>query len=162
MYQFWQLEVFLQLELGDFTGGGAREGFHDTDFARVLVVSESLLAEAQDFAWIKLCSLDGADEGDGDFAAFLVLFRYHGGFADIGELMQDFFDLARVDIHAAHQQHLFAAIHDENVAVRILLPHVAGVQPVAEQRGGRLLGTIVIPSHDVWAADHDFANFTNG
>src|ERR1700693_560619 len=44
------LHLFLQFQLGDFAGGGSRQGFHDADFARDFVVGEPLAAEAQVFA----------------------------------------------------------------------------------------------------------------
>ena len=73
-------------------------------------------------------------------------------------LVQHLLDLARVDVVAAADDHVFLAVDDEEVAVLVHRGHVAGVEPAAlhDLLGGVRAAQVAL--HDVVAADHDLAD----
>ena len=75
-----------------------------------------------------------------------------------GMLEEHLFDLARVDVVAAADHEVLAAVDDEEKAVLIDVSEVSGVEPaVAEGLGGGLFPAEVA-LHHVVAADDDLAD----
>src|ERR1700722_16934875 len=71
-------------------------------------------------------------------------------------LVEDFFDLARIDVEAATNDQVRLAGDDVVIAVVVDLSDVAGGEPAVGGYGGRRrLGQIPVPLHDVVAADLD-------
>ena len=156
------LDELLEFELGDFAGGGAGKAFEDVDFAGEFVLGEAFVAVAEDVFGVELGVGRGADEGNGEFAFAVGPAADDGGFGDAGILVEDFFDLARVDVHAVNEEHFFFAVDDEDVAVGVYPAHVAGVEPAVTQCDGVLVGLVPVAAHDVGAADDDLANGLGG
>src|SRR5438093_11899496 len=73
-------------------------------------------------------------------------------------LAEDGLDLGRADAEALVLDELLLAVDDEDLALLVLLPDVAGEEPaVAEHRGGvRRLAPVAL--HDLGAAHRDLAD----
>ena len=73
------------------------------------------------------------------------------------------FDFGRVDVEARHQDHVLLAVDDAHVAALVHDADVAGLEPAvrAEHLGG-FLRSLPVAGHHLWAADADFAAFTDG
>lgn len=70
---------------------------------------------------------------------------------------QRLFDLDRIDVESAGDDHVLGAIDDVQEVVRVEIADVARVMP-AERRGlGRRIGILVVALHDQRAAHDDFA-----
>src|SRR5207249_3444075 len=76
----------------------------------------------------------------------------------VGE--QDLFDLPGVDVEPAGDHHVLGAVEDVDVAVLVHPADVAGVEPSAPQRLGRLVGTFPVSPHHRAAPDADLARRT--
>ncbi len=76
-------------------------------------------------------------------------------------LRQDPFDLGRVDVLAAADDHVLDAVGDVDVAVGIHVAAIAGAQPavLGDRRGGRLR-LAPVAAHQLFAADPDLARDT--
>ncbi len=69
-------------------------------------------------------------------------------------------DFLGVDVLPAPDNHVLHSVHDIDVAILILDPHIPGMEKSVLINGfGGLLGLVVIALHDVVSADHDFAGF---
>src|ERR1700728_3531692 len=68
---------------------------------------------------------DGADR----FAPFLIRHADHGAVLDGGMAGEYLFDLCGVDIESAADDHVFLAIHDEQIAVLVHVADIARVMP---------------------------------
>ena len=81
--------------------------------------------------------------GDRPLAEHLVDRADHGGRADAGLGEQDLLDLPRVDLLAAPVDHVVGPPDEEQVAVGVQVPEVAGVQPaVGVDRAGPPAGGV--------------------
>src|SRR5580693_732619 len=70
--------------------------------------------------------------------------------------VEDFFDLARIDVEATADDQVLLAVDDVVIAVVVNLSDVAGGEPAVGGYGGRRrLGQVPVPFHDVVAADLD-------
>ena len=100
------------------------------------------------------------DDGRHALAPVRVLQSEHDGVGDRGVLVENVFDLARVDILTAADDHVLEAAGHGDVAARVHLAEVTGVQPaVGVDRGGRRLGHVQVLDHPLVAtcADLTFA-----
>ena len=79
-----------------------------------------------------------------------------GGLLDLGMGGQQVVDFLGIDVFTAADDHVFFPVHDKDIAVFILVPHVAGVEKSVDDRFGGLLGPVEIALHDVIATDNDF------
>src|SRR5271168_410743 len=71
-------------------------------------------------------------------------------------LVEDLFDLARIDVEAATDDQILLAVDDVVITVVVNLSDVAGGEPAVGGDGGRRrLRQIPVPLHDVVAADLD-------
>src|SRR5215203_3520341 len=82
-------------------------------------------------------------------------------------LVEHALDLRRVDVEAAHDNHVLLALDDVGVAVLIHARHVARVEPrapvgVRPQRDGRLVGPVPVALHHLRAGDAQLALFADG
>ena len=95
-------------------------------------------------------------------AVFLVWAPDHGGFGDLRKLMDDDFDLARVDVLPAADDHVLVAADQDEVAVLVEASHVAGVQPAVDEGLRSLVGPVEVAAHHVGALDHHLAGLAVG
>ena len=103
-----------------------------------------------------------ADEGGDLFAPFFVRQSDHRDFADLGVTKQQLFELARIDVFAAADDHVLQAALYRAIAARVHRAEIAGMQPaVAIDRGGGRLGHFEVAEHDVIAAGAVLADFAD-
>ena len=98
------------------------------------------------------------DGGADLLAQVVVLDADHGDLGDGVVLVERLLDLARVDVVAAADDQVLLAVDDEEVAVLVLLGHVAGEEPAV---GDGLLGLLLLAPvalHHVLAPDRDLAD----
>src|SRR5713226_915864 len=91
------------------------------------------------------------------FSANLVEAAHDGSSLDPRVLEQHVFDLARVDVLAAADDHVLLAVDEEVVPVLIDVADVARVQPATANRVGSRLRIAEIAQHDVPAAEANLA-----
>src|SRR6266508_4234819 len=96
--------------------------------------------------------VDGEDEPR-------VWYAYNDRLMDVGVAVEDLFDLARVDGVAAADDDVLLAVDEEEVALVVDVPDVAGFEPALVRYG--LAGRVFvseIAAHDPRAADEDLAD----
>ena len=92
------------------------------------------------------------DRGRDRFAQPLVGHAEHGGFGDVGVLVDRRFDLGAVDVLAAAQHHVLGAVDDEHVA----RPRRCGAMSPVWNQPSRMASAVASVSVEV-ALDHDGA-----
>ena len=105
------------------------------------------------------------DEGDRGFSPALGEYANYCGFRYICVRMQHRFEIARIDVEAARDDHVLLAIHQDQETVFIEAADVAGadeapagrVIPLGLRRFRRL---VVIAGHDAFGMADDFAGGT--
>ena len=82
-----------------------------------------------------------------------------GAFSDAFDFVDAVFDFAGVDVFAVHDDEVFQAVDDVDVAVFVHVGEVAGVEPAVfgEDFLG-FLGLVPVAFHDVVAADEELAD----
>src|ERR1039458_5938213 len=143
--------------LENFSGDVAGEAGENNNLAWHLVIGQALAEELEHGGGVESDAVVGGNEGEGLFALARVGQADDGGFAHAGKLVEDFFDLAWINIGAVDEEHVFAAIGDEEVTVVVAVADVAGEEPAAAKSAGGFLGLVPITEHDVGAAHTDFA-----
>src|ERR1700692_3797428 len=78
-------------------------------------------------------------------------------FANRGMSVDDRFDLAGINIFAACDDHVFQAVEDVEIAVRILIADVSRAKHSVSKCESRVLRIVPIAAHDVGAARDQFA-----
>src|SRR6201999_1144982 len=97
-----------------------------------------------------------SDRGADLFAKGVVRDADDGGLGHVRVLVEHLFDLARVDVVAAADDHVLGPVDDVEVAVLVDAPDVAGIQPsVGGDRGLGGVRQIPIALHHVVAPDLD-------
>ncbi len=94
-------------------------------------------------------------------AAFRVGDADGRGLGDFGVFEKDLFDVARVDVVAAGNDHVLFAVHDEKIALRVHHGDIAGVQPAVDDGLGRGILALPVAPHDLGAAHHEFAGLAH-
>lgn len=97
------------------------------------------------------------DEGDGDLAPLRVVLAADTGFEDGGVGEQGGLDLGGIDIFAAGDDQVVAAVEDVEVAFGIEVADVAGGEPAIVDGGGGSVGTMVIAGGDAGTFEVDGA-----
>ena len=72
---------------------------------------------------------------------------------------QHFLDFARVDVGAAADDHVLAAVLEREESVLVQRAHVTGEEPAVPQGCGAGLGIAPIAGHDRVAAHQNFTDF---
>ena len=82
-----------------------------------------------------------------------------GAFSDAFDFVDAVFDFAGVDVFAVHDDEVFQAVDDVDVAVFVHVGEVAGMEPAVfgEDFLG-FFGLVPVALHDVVAADEEFAD----
>ena len=99
------------------------------------------------------------DRGMHRLAPMVVRNADDGAFGNGGMLRQHRFDVARIDVEAAGDDHLAQPVAQEQIAALIEHAEIAGVQPAVDDRLGRLVGHVEIAGHHQIAARDDFSLF---
>src|SRR5581483_9928414 len=98
------------------------------------------------------------NHGGDIFAPVFVRDAYYGGLLNGFVTVEYLFDFARIDIEAAGNNQVFAAVGNIEVAFLIHVAQVAGVHPAVVKDSLGLLLALPIALHDVWTLDHDLAD----
>src|SRR5215210_6013729 len=146
-------------ELAD---GALGQVLAELDGLRGLVGGEALLAEGQDLLLRRPGARPLYDEGLDGLAPVLIRDTYRDGLGHVGVLEEDLFHLARVDVVAGSQDHIFLPVHDVEVAVLVHLRDVAGVQPAVFEGCCRLLGHVEVALHYLRALDDELPRLADG
>src|SRR5277367_5716940 len=77
-------------------------------------------------------------------------------FTNCGMLVDDGFDLAGIDIFATCDNHVFQAVEDIEIAVRILIAHVSRAKPSVSKCESRVFWMVPVIPHDVGASCDQF------
>src|SRR5262245_24344001 len=85
-----------------------------------------------------------------------------GGLCNSRMLVQDLFDLPRIDVVATANDQVLLPVDDCEVAVLVDPAYVPGAEPPIGDGRGRLCRPAPISLHDVVATDHDLADLTLG
>ena len=130
----------------------------ELDDARVLVAGHLLLAPRDQL----VLGDRGAVLEDHDrldlLAVALVRDADDGGQRDVGVRHQHLFDLARVHVVAAADDHVLGPVDDVVPAVLVAAAEVAGAEPAVLDRLLGRVGPAVVALHDVVALDRDLAD----
>src|SRR5258708_2428754 len=70
-------------------------------------------------------------------------------------LIEDFVDLARVDVFAAANDHVGFAIYDEEVTILVAIANVSGMKPTVAKSDRRSFWILVIAFQDILAAQNN-------
>ena len=99
------------------------------------------------------------DAGAPDFAPFVVGNADQRGFGDGRMGVHDAFDLSRVDVLAAADDHVLEPPDDRIAAVGVADRQIAGVEPAVDDRLGGRFGVVPVAGGDVPAPDDQLARF---
>ena len=101
-----------------------------------------------------------ADDVGFDFLAhFFVWHTDHGHHRNHWMRHQHFFQLTRIHVVAAAQNHILDPIHNRQIAFVVKDADVAGVEPAVSHGFGGRIGAFIVALHNVVAANHDLAFF---
>src|SRR5690348_12157858 len=146
----------------DLAGRALGQIGRDPDVTRVFVGCYPVLHERAQFvggggsARLEL-------HGGGDFLAeMLIRDSDDGGFGYGWMLVDDLFDLARVHVESAADDHVLLPVHDVEIAVLVDSGQVAGLEPAAGDRLGRGARVAPVSLHHVVTADDDLADLPDG
>ncbi len=116
-----------QSTLEDLAARIARQLADDVDALRLLVRREPLCRECDEFGFRRaLRAVDESDNGGHSFAPAFVGQAHHRDLRDGGMLGEYRFDLDGVDVLPTGDDHVLHAVGDEQVAVLVDVPGVAG------------------------------------
>src|SRR5206468_7927159 len=101
------------------------------------------------------------NKGDGLFAFARIRDANDGGFLDAREMIEHFFDLARVDVDAIDEKHVLLQVGNIKVAFLVLVTDVAGEQPAVGNSFGGFLRLPPIAEHDIAAPHTNFTGLTH-
>ena len=90
---------------------------NEHDFAGHFVVGQLLPHELLEGLLVEIDAVVGGDEGDRVARLCAGRARRSPRFLHPGKLVEDFLDLARIDVDAVDQQHVLLAVGDEVIAV---------------------------------------------
>src|SRR6185369_8775356 len=133
------------------------------DRLRRLEAGDALAGEVDDISGGRLLAgLHHHDRLD-RFTPFVVGDADHGGFGHVRVIADRAFDLGRIDVLAAGDDHVLDAVVDVEVAVLVQVAGVAGAQPaVAAERPGGRFRQVPVAGHVGAGAGRDLADFTRG
>ncbi len=130
--------------------------------ARDFVIGEFGAQIIDDFTLGNMGAFFCHDVGDRLFAFAGVGFTDDRSLLERGQLVEDFLDLAWVDIDPVDEEHVLLAVGDVEVAVGLAVSDVPGEQPAIADRLGGLLRFVPVTEHDITAADANFTDFAIG
>src|SRR5262245_48481385 len=140
-----------QLAPHDLARRGERQLGHELDLARVLMRGEAGLHEGGEVGLERLRADNlgpELNEGLHDLGTYLVGHADDTDHGDGGMAHQAFLDLARADAIAARGDDVVVAALEEDVAILVDAPEVAGQQPVAGELLRRRPGIAPVLPHN--------------
>ena len=146
-----------ELAAEELAGGVARQRRREADAARHLESGEALAAEGNELFTCRR-GVGAKDDYRGRRPApALVGQRVDARLEHGGVGGEDGLDLRRVDVFAAGDDQVVAAVEDVEVAFGVEVADVAGEQPAVAQGGGRLFRPVQVAGRDRRPADEDIA-----
>src|SRR6476661_808756 len=148
-------KALAQDPLQDLAATALRQfGFRELDVSRDLVVGEVSPAVSN--------QIIGAESSSGlahhacrhELAPLRVGYSEDCCFQNRRMLVNDGFDLAGIDILSAGDDHVFHAVEDIEIAVRVAVANVARPKQSVLKREPGLLRIVPVTAHDVGAARH--------
>ena len=130
--------LVLEDVLLDFAGDRTRQVVHDHHVLRNLEISDLITAIAFQVVGLERGAVLEHDPGGDGLAVLGIGKPRDGHFGDGGMVMQELFDLGRIDVLAAADDQLLASADDAEVAVVAAPGQVAGVQPAGGVDGVRV------------------------
>src|SRR5262245_51806484 len=82
----------------------------------------------------------------------------HRHLTHVGMLRGDLLNIARIDLHATGDDHVFLAINEVEVAFVVEIAQIAGKNPALADRLRCQLRLLVVTRHHDWPAPRDLAN----
>src|ERR1700679_2296205 len=147
----------------NLAGSGQRQRiFADIDAARAFVASDQRLAEFDQLAGRHLRTASGYDHGVNRLTPAFVGDTDDGALGYGRVLGEGVFDLDRIDVLAAGDDHVFDPIDDIDESVLIHVAAVAGMHPAVDHGAGGLFGALPITHHDIVATHDDFTDRAMG
>src|ERR1700688_1057066 len=144
----------------DLAGDGHREFVDAFDVARDLVVGDLALAEGADLLGGQRLARANPDPGAEFLAVAVVGDAEDLHVLDLGMAIEEFLDLARVEVLAAADHHVLDAADDVAIAFGVDHGDVARMHPaIGIEHVGGFLRLVPIAEHDAVAAGAEFAAF---
>ena len=143
----------------DLAGGIFRKCVHGDEAFRDLVAGDIFHHVFADLVFVEGVAFFHDDVGPDDLAAEGIGLADDGTFSDAFDFVDAVFDFAGVDVFAVHDDEVFQAVDDVDVAVFVHVGEVAGVEPAVF--GEDFLGFfrfVPVALHDVVAADEELAD----
>src|SRR6516164_1855057 len=158
---------FPHFEFLDLAGDGHWKRIHESDIAGYFEVRDPAPTEVLDILLREFCSLLQLHPGHHCFAILVVRDADYLHIADTRAGIEKLFDLARIDILSAADNHVFNATGDPAVAVLVHDSEVSAVQPAiqVEDAAGGVRVLVVALHHHVAARTqlswHPYRNGTS-
>src|SRR5689334_10599673 len=142
-----------QVTLEHLAARRARELRHEVDRAGELVAREPLPRERDQRLRRRAGARAQDDQRLDGLPPMSVGYTDDGDVGDVGVLRQRLLDLDRIDVLAAADDHVLDPVSEEQVAVLVEIPAVAGAQPAVPcQRGCGLGRAVEVAGTDIRAA----------
>src|SRR5882672_6274854 len=158
----WLFVLSSQLALKKFSRWAFGNFFNEPNRLGALVIGQSSAAKGADFLFSRFPAPFEYDERGDLFAVKLIRQADGCRSGDRRMLIQNFVDLARIDIFTAAYDHVAFAIDDVEEAVSVAIANVARVKPAVAKRGRGCFRIPVVAFENVFAAQDNFAEFSIG
>src|SRR3990172_6919053 len=142
----------------DLAHRALRQGVHEADLFRALVLGESALAERDDLVGRRGLPGPEHDEREDLLAHERVRHSDHGGLGGLGEGVERLLDIPRIDVEAAADDEVLLALHNVEKVLGVEPAHVPRAEPPAADRPRRLLRIPAVAPHHVRALHANFAH----
>src|SRR5712692_2017167 len=143
-----------QFLLREFTNAGARQRGADFERGRHLMATDLVSQEiAQRVERQGRCAGPQLDEGLGGFAPVRIRDPDHQRFLHVRVLVDRLLDHLRIDVEAARKDHVLLAVENEEIAVFVHSPDVAGQKAAVRKGCGRFVRPVPVTLHHVFALD---------
>src|SRR5262249_9314030 len=150
--------AFAHDEFLDLSGHRHREFVDEFDVARHLIVRDLIAAEGANFLFARAHAGAQLDPGANLLAIAIVGDADHLHVLDLRMAIEEFLNLARIDVFATADDHVLDAADDVAIALRIDGSEVAGVHPARRiDRLARARFVIPIAEHHAIAARQQLA-----
>src|SRR5579863_7311662 len=123
------LKLLPQLALEHLAIGVARQRRAADDAAYTLLLSEPRIGPLGELRGIQRAGRQGYYHRHRRLAPLNAAYTHHGNVGYLRVHAHHGFDVRRIDVLAAGQDHIFLAVYDIEEAIRIQPPQVSGSQP---------------------------------
>src|SRR5258706_593268 len=122
---------------------------YEHDSTRNFIIRQPAFYELLEGSFFEDIAFIWRDKGNRLLATAGIGTADNCGFLDAGELIQDFLDLARIDVDAIDEQHIFLAVGDVVIALLVAIANITGEEPFAAHYFCGFLRLIPITLHDI-------------